>query len=75
MTRYTLVRRAEREANDKLKVWLLGSDRPTLSTTTMSSNIPAITFRRLGRMSVSETKDLMSVMMFPLQLKWPESVK
>ena len=32
MTRYALVSRDEREANDKLKVRLLGSERPSMIT-------------------------------------------
>lgn len=77
MTRYALGRRGESEANNELKVWLLGSDRPSLSTVTGERRGKECidTSCCPGAMSASEERDSMAVKMFPLQRKIPESAK
>ena len=75
VTEYALVsrgeRRGEREANNELKAWLLGSNNPVLATTTISLNSSTITFFCLGTMCTTGMRVLVSAM----RQKSPESVK
>ena len=64
MTRYALVSWGEREANNELKVGLLGRDRPVLSITA-ALRPTAVILCCLGVMSASEMQDLKSEKRFP----------
>ena len=75
VTRYVLASSEDREASDELKAWLLGSDRPVLPSTTISSSVPTDNLCCLGMMSASEIVDLMTEKTFPVRQKSPEPVK
>lgn len=78
VTRYALVSRGEKESNDELKAWLLGSDKPCSSTLTGKWKLvyaSTVTWFSLGVMSASGPIISMSAKMFPWRQKRPESVK